>query len=412
MARSFDGSSSIQGSIGGLIGTPGGAHTIAVIAKRGTSGTDMVLVSLETSANTSKLALEWGSTNNLNLVIGSSSKDTNVDVATTDNWVCAVVNRASGTSTPRGHKYVFDSDTWTHTDAGATSGGDSSDLTAGRIQIAQWQNTARFTGDIAVAAVWKRSLSDAEVETLASSLQAWYATAPDALWVLDQHATTHNVIDAGGGGANQTSITGTAVSTASVPVFNYGAGASAGVAQVAAAGTQNATAALDVTAAATAAAAVDKPVTATLTATAAATPAAATTKPVTATLTAAAAVTPAATATKPVDSTLTGTAAFTAAAASTKPVTAALTATATITATATVGTPPVAVDAARTLTATITAAAATTKPVQAALSATATITASMSLAGDGLTGRVHGPEAWPPGAVVSHTGTIAGGITG
>jgi hypothetical protein len=85
-------------------------------------------------------------------------------------------------------------------------------------------DTDFFGGDIAAAGMWGRVLSDAEVELLTFTLIGWHAAVPTALWHLDQSATTQGVSDLTGGGANQSALTGTTVSTNSVPLFNYGDG--------------------------------------------------------------------------------------------------------------------------------------------------------------------------------------------
>ena len=82
-----------------------------------------------------------------------------------------------------------------------------------------------FDGDIAVAGVFPGVLSDAAIESMPFTLAAWYSLTPLALWVLDQQAVAQTVNDLAGGGSQQSAITGTTVSTQSVPLFNYTDGA-------------------------------------------------------------------------------------------------------------------------------------------------------------------------------------------
>ena len=224
MARAFGGADIIQFSVGGLVGIGSSGHSLWAICRRSADGSWHTPISIETSGGSSKLAMQFSDTNRIQLIIGSSNKDTTVAINSSDGWVLAGVSRASGSSVPRGHKYVYSSNTWTHTDAGAATGGDSTDLTGGRVQIGQWQNTDRFNGDILKVGAAKRALADAEWELLPFTLLASLGMAPDGLWLLDQSATSQAVADLTGLGANQTSLTNTSVSTNSPPVWNYGAG--------------------------------------------------------------------------------------------------------------------------------------------------------------------------------------------
>lgn len=229
MARNFAGDGYVIAGIGGLVGIGSTGHSLWAICRRAADGAWHTPLSIETSANSSKLALQFSDTNKIQLIIGTSNKDTTVGITASDGWVLAGASRASGSSVPRGHKYVYSTDTWTHTDAAAASGGDSTDLTGGRAQIGRWQTTDFMNGDILEVGAAKRALSDAEWELLPFTLLAALGMVPDALWLLDQHATTQTVIDLSGNGANQTSLTNTSIATTSVPLWNYGIGASVGI---------------------------------------------------------------------------------------------------------------------------------------------------------------------------------------
>lgn len=229
MARTFAGADAVQLGIGGLVGIGSSAHSLWAICRRGANGAWHTLISIETSANSSKLAFEFSDTNTIQLIIGTANKDTTVSISSADGWVLAGVSRASGSAVPRGHKYVYSTNTWTHTDAGAATGGDSSDLTGGRVQIGSWQSTDRFNGDILEVGAVKRALTDGEWEQLPYTLLGALAMVPDGLWLLDQHATTQSVGDLTGNGSNQTGLTSTSIATTSVPIWSYGTGASVGV---------------------------------------------------------------------------------------------------------------------------------------------------------------------------------------
>lgn len=202
-------------SAGGLSAT-GNWGTVAAVIKRGsTTGWNSVVQmggnrAMEIEPGTGNRIYGWN--------FGGFSPTFTVTPA--DNWVLIGITKVSGTNTPRFHKYVYDTDTYAAENASGTVANGS----AGGASNHEIGNSGGdfFDGEIAVVGVWDRALSDAEVQALPFSLQWWYASAPDALWVLDQEATTTNVLDATGKGANQSSLTGTTVSTVSVPVLSYG----------------------------------------------------------------------------------------------------------------------------------------------------------------------------------------------
>jgi hypothetical protein len=154
-----------------------------------------------------------------------STETPTLTVLATDGWVLIATGKATGTATPRAHKYRYDTNAWTHEnhfDGIANSTAPGSD---GTVRFGEMAASSFFIGDMLLLGLWNYKLSDAEVETLPFTLQAWLTTQtpPVGLWLLDQSATTQNVIDITGGGANQSLLTGTAVATNHPPVFNrYG----------------------------------------------------------------------------------------------------------------------------------------------------------------------------------------------
>lgn len=140
-------------------------------------------------------------------------------IVVADDWVLLGWSKTAGSSTPRFHRYKYSTDAYIHEDGTVTFG---DGRTVNHVRIGQYEGVNNLNAEVAVVAVWNRVLSDAEFEALPFSLQAWHALAPAALWPLDQSATTQSVLDLTGGGANQTTLNGTAVSTASVPVLSYG----------------------------------------------------------------------------------------------------------------------------------------------------------------------------------------------
>jgi hypothetical protein len=222
MARSFNGSSAfITPSVGGLsaIGASTPTTIAAIVKLNDTTDGAVVYCATSTIGNPTCFLECFGG--NWTYSTNSSTVPNLFAAATADNWTLIVGSKAGGSATPRGHKYVYDTNTWTHAN-GDDSTGNGAGNTA-NVRIGRWGSASEyFNGDIAIAAVWNRVLSDAEVENLAFSFQAWVAAAPIAGWLLDQSATSQTLVDWTGGGANESAITGTSVATAAVPVFSYG----------------------------------------------------------------------------------------------------------------------------------------------------------------------------------------------
>jgi len=238
VARNFGGATNfITLAPGNLVGLDGGPLSIFAIVKwssgdgaiiytnPGGAGGDSTAVSLEVFGGT------YYCQSNTSVMAASAA----------DNWHLIGYNKANGSATPRGHKYVYDTATWTHSAGGGAQVDGTAVGSSDTLQIGRWGTGSQyFVGDMAVIGVFDFALSDDQAETLAFSLQAWYALGPRGLWVLDQADTTTSVLDLTGGGANQTALAGTAVSSLSVPVFSYGFDDPALSSSAAAAGATNA----------------------------------------------------------------------------------------------------------------------------------------------------------------------------
>jgi hypothetical protein len=142
-------------------------------------------------------------------------------------WYLIATAKASGTVAVRVHVYRYSTNVWTHTDA-TTLANSAIPTTGAYLGIRGSGPDLPYNGDIAVAGVWDGVHSDSQIESFPFDLAAWYAPAqPRGLWVLDQSAVAMSVPDLSGGGANQSAITGTSVSTSSVPVWTPGIGVEA-----------------------------------------------------------------------------------------------------------------------------------------------------------------------------------------
>ena len=235
MARTYNGTSDI------LLVSQGGTNfsssaagaTMAAIVRRNSTGWNSVIGARASGGAIQGWSMEIENSaggNNITFdanVGGGFGATTTITCVNADGWVLLVASRASGaTGNARFYKYQYSNATPTFetvtgfTSAGSAPGASSTVEVGGR-----WGSTGTdwFGGDIACAAVWNRQLSDVEMANLAHTLQAWHASGPAALWLLDQGATTQKVIDLTGGGANESSLTGTSVSSNSAP-FAYSDG--------------------------------------------------------------------------------------------------------------------------------------------------------------------------------------------
>lgn len=218
MARTFDGVDDlIVCSAGSLVGVGNGAVTIAIIVKvNDTSKDGAVIYCGGTDLSGVSLELFSGSW------YGSSQGPSMASASTSDNWTLIAYTKAAGTVTPRFHKYVYGTASWTHSNAGGTHDNGVAVQSGDNLQMGKWgSGSDRCAVDLALGGVWSRQLTDDQIQQLAFSLQAWYAASPVEAWPLDQ-ASTSQAVRSWSGSSVQTSITGTSVSTSSVPVFSYG----------------------------------------------------------------------------------------------------------------------------------------------------------------------------------------------
>jgi len=228
MARSFTSTTDKVACAIGACGLQGGAlQTMAAIMRRTSNGVLGVIfyVGSATSGDArSQFAVL--TTNNLQLRLGNGTASSTFTVTVSDGWVLAAVTKNDvNPATVRFHKYVYTTNTWTHADSASMLG--DSTHPSNSLAIGNWSDASLgfpLPGDIDMAGIWNYNMSDAQVESLPFDLAAWYAPAvPRGMWRLDQDSTSQKVIDMTGGGANQSLVTGTAVSTASTPMWTPGA---------------------------------------------------------------------------------------------------------------------------------------------------------------------------------------------
>jgi hypothetical protein len=229
MARAFASASSerIVFALGNL-GFVFGPGTIAAIVRFATNtGNFQMVVSIGAGGGTTSYELAIDSSMQVQLAMANSNTGA-AGALVVGEWYLIASTKATGTVQPRMHVYRYSTDTWTHTNGATALANSGLPATSGAFGIRVWNTTLPMNGDIAVAGVWDVVLTDAQTESLPFDLPAWYQVQPRGLWLLDQAAVTMPVNDVSGGGANESSRTGTTVSVNSVPVWTPG-----GVANVA-----------------------------------------------------------------------------------------------------------------------------------------------------------------------------------
>lgn len=220
MARTFDGTDDfIQFTLGnGNFDL--GPSTHAAIVRRNADGGEHRIIQAMTSSSAGRHGLAITAADVLQLNSGATNSVSTTTVTVSSGWVLIAGAKAAGSATPRFHIYNYASDTWTHENGDIALTDGSTPGAGGLFNIGRGPSVGFFDGDVLIAGRWGSVLTDAQIETLAFSLQSWYGLNPAQLWLLDQSDVAQNVIDATGGGSNQTAITGTAVASSHPPIWN------------------------------------------------------------------------------------------------------------------------------------------------------------------------------------------------
>lgn len=137
-------------------------------------------------------------------------------------WEIWIISRASGSTTPRFHRYRFDTGLWTHANGGAATGNSPDGAITSHI-VGSFDATNYGDYSMAVAGAINATMSDAAAEAagLETSLAHWVSTF-SIVWPFNQASTSDTITDATGGGANQTAISGTSVDADEPAGFSYG----------------------------------------------------------------------------------------------------------------------------------------------------------------------------------------------
>lgn len=142
-----------------------------------------------------------------------------------NTWYLLGQSKPAGSNPYRWHYWAYAADgsgTKTHADTAPHNHGDGSAIAA--IRLGDEPNKQHW-GEIALAAVWKRALSDTDFEALcgntASAFMNLGTGAPDALWLCNV-SNPASIVDATGNGANATGIVGSPTGNgADPPSFDY-----------------------------------------------------------------------------------------------------------------------------------------------------------------------------------------------
>lgn len=222
MARTFDGAGDRLTVSIGLTGFVMGPGTAAAIVKRGADGAiHSIFHAGAATSGANRWMLRMDAANKIDLATPTAVAAATLTVTVANGWSLIAASKASGTSTPRFHRYIFSTNVWSHEDGASTLADSGTPITTSCMGE-QASGSGDYNGDIAIAGIWNVVLTDTQIESLAFSLQAWFQVQPKGLWLLDQAATTHKVADLTGGGARESALTGTTVATSAVPVFSYG----------------------------------------------------------------------------------------------------------------------------------------------------------------------------------------------
>lgn len=144
---------------------------------------------------------------------GGSASSSVFTIPATDGWCIYAITVVDSTGVVRCHKYVFSTDTWTHSDADNTAS--VSSPAASLIHIAKNQGGGPLFVDAnyLIAGVWDAVLDDATVETLEPGYAAWVNATPKELWRFNSTSAITPTV----GNSAQVARTGTTLDTGDAP---------------------------------------------------------------------------------------------------------------------------------------------------------------------------------------------------
>lgn len=212
--RTLDGSNDRITVAIGSIGVFGGT-TFAAILRKLTSSSGIVFYAGVTNISSGRWNLQFSANTPALQCAASVLLAPSITLPSSEGWALIAVSKASGTAPARFHEFDFGTGIWTH------------ETTTGSIANSGVPSTSAFFGanpsgssalgmDIRIAAFWNTILSDANVETLVTSEDAWAELSPTALWPFTQSSPATPLQDIVGA-SDQTAITETSVTDTEVP---------------------------------------------------------------------------------------------------------------------------------------------------------------------------------------------------
>lgn len=215
-----------------------GFGTFVAIARRVSNGNSNIL-RLVSSTPTNRLGLFFSATDLFGYSANTAPVAAALNFQTDDNWCLVAAGKATGNSTPRFCKHIYDTGVTAFANATTSSTDAIAPGTTGTFRIGNRSGGPFFDGDIAACAFFNRLLTDAEIERMIfGGLQSWIATLPEGLWVLDQGDSGQSVVDLTGNGANQSGGSVPGLSTVHPSFWNRGDDAWLVISAAAAAGDQ------------------------------------------------------------------------------------------------------------------------------------------------------------------------------
>lgn len=198
---------------GNLAGFDGGPGTFAVVWRAHTVSAAMGLFRAYAGGGTGLWAVNPFSDGTTYFATSPSAFVQGPAYST--GWLLTAYTKAAGSSAVRSHQLDLGTGAWSHAAEGTI--GDAAAAVA-TVEVGRFNAGEVLDGDIAALAFFDVEMDDATVEaTLGSAAADWLAAGPLAMWMFDQASTSDPVLDLTGGGADQTSVSGTAVLTGDDP---------------------------------------------------------------------------------------------------------------------------------------------------------------------------------------------------
>lgn len=215
-ARRFDGIDDlITTAPGALVGYKADSKTYVVVGRRLSETAHQVLLSGGPADYISGGFMFNGSNNLAIYNVNSGNRFSSFTALSTEDWSLWAVSLGGESAIPRFHKYVYDTDTWSHVDGAGpfwTQGEEDRLASSDGIYFGRRPSGAfNLHADLQAAAVFDGTLSDAAVENLAFDWAEWEALPALAMWRFDQDDAGHQVVDETGQGADQVGWLGTSV---------------------------------------------------------------------------------------------------------------------------------------------------------------------------------------------------------